>query len=95
MHNAGFPLVGETGGDPSPLPEKLRGDPSPLPEKLACPPMFPPKMPILSFSCSFWPFCPWAGAPICYLELLDKLQKQISRTVGRSLAASLEPLAHR
>ena len=29
------------------------------------------------------------------LELLDKLQKRICRTVGPSLAASLEPLAHR
>ena len=36
----------------------------------------------------------WAGAPSCYLELLDKLQKQICRTVGPSLAASLESLAH-
>ena len=36
----------------------------------------------------------WAGAPSCYLELLDKLQKQICRTVGPSLAAFLEPLAH-
>ena len=36
----------------------------------------------------------WAGAPSCYLELLDKLQKQICRTVDPSLAASLEPLAH-
>ena len=36
----------------------------------------------------------WAGAPSCYFELLDKLQKQIWRSVGRSLAASLEPLAH-
>ena len=36
----------------------------------------------------------WAGAPICYLELLDNLQKRISRTVGPSLATSLEPLAH-
>ena len=35
------------------------------------------------------------GAPSCYLEILDKLQKQIYRTVGPSLAASLEPLAHR
>ena len=35
-----------------------------------------------------------AGAPSCYLELLDKLQKRICRTVGPSLAASLEPLAH-
>ena len=37
----------------------------------------------------------WAGAPSCYLELLDKLQKWICRTVGPTLAASLEPLAHR
>ena len=36
----------------------------------------------------------WAGAPSCYLELLDKLQKQIYWTVGPSLAASLEPFAH-
>ena len=33
----------------------------------------------------------WAGAPSCCLELLDKLQKRNSP----SLAASLEPLAHR
>ena len=37
----------------------------------------------------------WVGAPLCYLELVDKLQKRICRTVGPSLAASLEPLAHR
>ena len=37
----------------------------------------------------------WAGAPNCYLELLDKLQKPIRRIVGPSLAASLEPLPHR
>ena len=36
----------------------------------------------------------WACGPSCYLELLDKLQKQICRTVGSSLAASLEPFAH-
>ena len=36
----------------------------------------------------------WAGAPSCYLELLDKLQKWKCRTVVPSLAASLEPLAH-
>ena len=35
------------------------------------------------------------GAPSCLLELLDKLQKQICRTVGPSLAASYEPLAYR
>ena len=36
----------------------------------------------------------WADAPSCYLELLEKLQKQICKTVGPSLTASLEPLAH-
>ena len=36
----------------------------------------------------------WADVPSCYLELLDKLQKQICRNVGPSLATSLEPLAH-
>ena len=35
-----------------------------------------------------------AGAPSCYLELLDKQQKRICRIVGPSLVASLEPLAH-
>ena len=31
----------------------------------------------------------WAGAPSCYLESLDKLQKWICTTVAPSLAASL------
>ena len=37
----------------------------------------------------------WGGAPSCYLELLDKHQKRICRTVGPSLAGSLEPFTHR
>ena len=37
----------------------------------------------------------WAGVPSYYLELLDKLQKQICRTVGLLLAVSLELLAYR
>ena len=37
----------------------------------------------------------WAGAPSSYLELLGKLQKEIRRTAVPSLAASVEPLAHR
>ena len=37
----------------------------------------------------------WAGAPSCYLELLDKLQKMDMQTVGPSLTVSFEPLAHR
>ena len=36
----------------------------------------------------------WAGAPGYYLELLDKLQKRICRTVSPSLVASFELLAH-
>ena len=37
----------------------------------------------------------WACASSSDLELLDKLQKRICRTVGPLLAASLEPLTHR
>ena len=52
------------------------------------------------YQSTIWPcmeYCchVWAGASSCYLELLDKVQKQICRTVGPSLAVSLEPLAHR
>ena len=36
----------------------------------------------------------WASAPSCYLELLDKQQKRICKTVGPSFDASIEPLAH-
>ena len=36
----------------------------------------------------------WSGAPSCYLELFEKLQKRICRIVAPSLAASLEPLAY-
>ena len=35
----------------------------------------------------------WDGAPSCYLEFLDKLQKQICSNVSPSLANSLEPLS--
>ena len=37
----------------------------------------------------------WAGASSCFLELLDKLQKQLCRIVIPSLAASLKSLTHR
>ena len=41
-------------------------------------------------------FChAWDGAPSCYLESPDYLQKRIRRTFGSSLAASLEPMTHR
>ena len=36
----------------------------------------------------------WADPSSCYLEFVDKLQKRICRTVGPSLASSLEPLGH-
>ena len=45
--------------------------------------------------CMEYCFHVWAGAPSCYLELLDNLQNQICRTVGPSLAASREPFTHR
>ena len=44
--------------------------------------------------CMKYCFHVWAGAPSCYLELLDELQKRICRAVGPSLAASIEALAH-
>ena len=37
----------------------------------------------------------WDGAPGCYLELLDKLQKRVCRIVDLSLTASSEALTHR
>ena len=40
----------------------------------------------MEYCCHFW-----VGAPSCHLELLDKLQKRICRTVAPSLATSLEP----
>ena len=46
-------------------------------------------IPCMEYCCQVW-----AGASNCYLESLDKLQKQICRTVGPSLAISFEPLAH-
>ena len=59
-----------------------------------------PEVALYLYKSTIWPcveYCchVWAGAPSCYMELLDKLQKRICRTVGPSLAASLEPLAHR
>ena len=33
----------------------------------------------------------WTGAPSCYLEMFDTLQKMDSRTAGPSLVASLNP----
>ena len=37
----------------------------------------------------------WTGAPSYYLQMLDKQQKWVCRSVVLSIAASLEPLAHR
>ena len=49
--------------------------------------------PCMEYCCHFL-----TGTPNCYMELLDKLdklQERICRTVGSSLATSLEPLAYR
>ena len=58
-----------------------------------------PEVALYLYKSTIWPcmgYCchAWAGAPSCYLKLLDKLQKGLCRTVGPSLAASLEPLTH-
>ena len=45
--------------------------------------------PCLEYCCHIW-----ANTPTCYLALLNKLPKQIRRTVGPSLATSLKPLAY-
>ena len=47
------------------------------------------------YKSTIWPcmkyYCHvWADAASCYLELLDKLQKGVCRTVGPSLAAFFE-----
>ena len=61
---------------------------------------FSPEVALYLYKSTTQPFMEYCchvrgGARICYLELLDKLQKQICRTVGSSLTACLEPLAHR
>ena len=55
-----------------------------------------PEVALYLYKSTIWPcieYCchVWAGAPSCYLEMLDKLQKMSCRTVGPSIAASLEP----
>ena len=45
--------------------------------------------------CIEYCFHVWAGAPNCYLDMPDKIHKWVCRTVGRSIAVSLEPLSHR
>ena len=52
--------------------------------------ILPYSIPCMEYCCHVW-----AGAPSCYLELLDKLQRRIIRTVATLPAASLEPLAYR
>ena len=49
---------------------------------------------LYKFTCMEYCCHVWAGAPSCYLELLDKLQKQICTTAGPSIVASPEALAH-
>ena len=56
------------------------------------------------YKCTLWPCLwpcmeyrchVWACAPSCYLDFLNKIQKWLCMTVGPSLAASPELLAHR
>ena len=55
-----------------------------------------PEVALYLYKSTIWPcmgYCSyiWAGAPSCYLELLDKPQKQICRTVGLHLHPLLNP----
>ena len=57
-----------------------------------------PEVVMYLYKSTIWPrmeYClVWAGAPSCYLWLLDKLQKLICRIVGPSLAVSFELWTH-
>ena len=58
-----------------------------------------PEVALYLYQSTIWPCMEhcchaWAGAPICYVELLHNLRKQIHKTVGPSIAAPHEPLAH-
>ena len=60
--------------------------------------LFSPEVALYLYKSTIWPYLEycchvWAGAPSCFLELLDKLQKRICRTVGSLLNASHEPFA--
>ena len=62
--------------------------------------LFSPEVPLYLYKFTIRPrveYCchVWVGVSSYFLELLNKLQKRICRTVGSSLATSLEPLAHR
>ena len=61
---------------------------------------FSPEVALYLYKCTirfYMEYCchVWSGAPRCYLELLDKLEKWICRIIGSSLPAPLEPFAHR
>ena len=43
----------------------------------------------MAYCCHFW-----GGAPSFYLDMLKKLQRQVCRTIGPILVASLELLGH-
>ena len=59
-----------------------------------------PEAALYLYKSTIWPCMEYcchvcASVPNCYLEMLDKLQKRICRTVGLSRAASVEPLPYR
>ena len=61
---------------------------------------FPPEVGLSLFKSIIGPSMEYccnacAGPPSCYMEMLDKLQKWIVKTVRPSFAASLDPLRYR
>ena len=58
-----------------------------------------PKVAFYLYKSTIWSYMEycfhvWVGPPSCYLDMLDKLQNWICRTVGPSVTASLELLVH-
>ena len=57
-----------------------------------CMKLLPPEVALYLYKSTIQPCIEYCCATSCYLELLNKLQKRICRTVGPSLAAFLETL---
>ena len=58
-----------------------------------------PEVAVFLYKSTMWPCMDYcchvqAGAPSCFLEMLDKLQKQVCRTVGPSPPTPLKSFSH-
>ena len=67
---------------------------------IRCVKFFSPEAALYLYESTIWPCLEyrchaWAGASSNYLDMLDKLQKQVCRDGVLLLVASLEPSTHR